>query len=100
MPNSAIFAGRALCSVDRSNPEFTEGMRGAYIAIVCRAHDISSAVDCISKELAEHALTVRGFDYLFDIKYFDRKSSKYEDKLVHRLGIYPVQFEDVHYFKT
>lgn len=100
MVENCIFAGRALCSVDDANPQFRNDMRGAYVPIVCSAADIAAAVEAIRKELSESALTLRGFDYLFDVHYLDRKPSIYEDQLIARLESYPVQFENVHYFKS
>ena len=93
------FTGRAFCSVDESNPEFVKGMRAAYIPIVCKAGDVQEAIGMMVSELSENALSLRGFDYIFDINFLDRPTSEVEDKLIEKLSSYPVQFENVHFFK-
>ena len=99
MPSKNTYVGRAFCSVDSSNPEFDEGMRGAFVVIVCSADNILEATKITMSELAENALTIRGFEYFFDTNYVDRELSNYEIGLIARLGSYPVQFENIHYFK-
>lgn len=92
------FCGRAFLSVMQSNSEYANGMRGACSVVVVRASDIVVATDLIYTEFEENALSLRGFDYLFDVNFMDRLPSDYENHLIARLGTYPVQFKNVHYF--
>ena len=100
MAKNCTFTGRAFCSLDADNPEFDNDMRGAYVSIVCRTTDIQEAIRAIASELSENAMTLRGFDYLFDIDYLDRNTSDYEDNLISKLDSHPVQFKNVHFFKA
>jgi len=93
-----IFIGRAFCSVEEANPEYSEGMRGAYVNIVCSAKSLRKAIKLMSKELLEIDLKITGFDFIFDERFLDRAPSEYERTLLDKLGSYPVQFENVHYF--
>jgi len=93
------YVGRAFCSVMPSNPEFKKGMRGALITVVCRSESLKHAVEDISAELSESLLSVEGFEYIFNEAFIDRELSGYEELLIERLASYPVQFENVHYFK-
>ncbi|MCA8887879.1 MAG: hypothetical protein KDA46_03550 [Parvularculaceae bacterium] len=99
MSETSTFVARAFCSVDEENAEYEDGMRGAYASVACRESDLIGAVQAIASELAENALTLRGFDFIFDTSYMDREPSEYETELISRLSSYPVQFENVHYFK-
>lgn len=98
MTKNTTFVSRALCSVDEQNPAFRRGMRGAYINVVCNSESVENAVSSITSELKENTLSVRGFDYIFDLNYLDREPSEYEKELIQRLSAYPIQFENVHYF--
>ena len=98
MSEIRTFSSRAFCTVDEYNAQFSEGMRGAYVVVVCKAENLEAAVHAILNELAEYALTVRGFDFIADLAYADTEPSEYEAKLIERLDTYPVQFENVHYF--
>jgi hypothetical protein len=75
------------------------GYRGAIVAFACQAVDIVECCRQIASELAENGLVLKGFEYLMDQAHLDRETSEYEEELVHRLASYPVQFENVHYFK-
>lgn len=92
--------GKAFCAISEDRPEFADGCRGAYVVVACRACDIADATRAISAELGESGLNVRGFEHLFDISYLDRPLSEYEQQLISRLTSYPVQFENVHFFKA
>jgi len=74
-------------------------MRGAFVNIACKAPKISEAIELIAAELSENCLTLRGFEFIFDTNYLDRAPSDYEAKLIRRLQTYPIQFQNVHYFK-
>ena len=95
---SELFVSRAFCYVKNGNEMYLEGMRGAYVNIVCKGAEISDAVVSISRELAEIDLSVVGFDFIFDQRFLDRALSQYEIMLVSKLHEYPVQYKDVHYF--
>jgi hypothetical protein len=90
---------KAFCTISETRPEFIDGFRGAYVVIACLASDISEATCSIADELFESGLIVKGFDHLFDTLYIDRSLSEYEEALISRLESYPIQFEDVHFFK-
>lgn len=92
------YIARAFCSVGEGNPEYSDGMRGAYVNIVCLAGSLRKAVKLMSKELSEIELKIVGFDFVFDERFLDRAPSEYERALLARLETYPVQFEKVHYF--
>jgi hypothetical protein len=91
--------GKAFCVVTASRPEYESGSRGAYVVFACRAPGLSDVVRLISTELEESGLEVRGFEFLLDARYIDRPLSDYEQMLRSRLDPYPVQFENVHFFK-
>lgn len=97
--SNSVWLGNSLCAVSSVRPEYEDGARGAYVVFVCRADTISEAARLIESELLESDLNLRAFEYLFDIAYMDRSMSEYEEKLASRLDSYPVQFEDVHFFK-
>lgn len=99
MADTPTFIARAFCSVDKENAEYEDGTRGAYASVACRESSLLRAIQAIASELAENALTLRGFDFIFDTNYIDREPSDYEAELISRLSSYPVQFENVHYFK-
>lgn len=98
MKPKTTFLSRVFCSLEIGNSEFESGMRGAIANVVCLAFDISEAVEMISETLKSYALTVRGFDFVFDLDYADRPPSEYEKQLISKLDKFPVQFENVHYF--
>lgn len=79
--------------------QFRSGHRGAVVVFACQAIDIVECCRQISSELAENGLNLKGFEYLMDQAHIDREISAYEQELVDRIGSYPVQFENVHYFK-
>lgn len=91
--------GKAFCVVGQDRPEYANGARGAYVVFACRALSLVRATEMICKELSESELRACGFEHLFDIDYLDRSLSDYEEMLISRLGSYPVQFENVHFFK-
>ena len=91
--------GRAFCRLSTDRPEFQDGFRGAYVVVACRAASAGEAVSLIESELLESDLMLSGFDYLFDIASMDRDLTEYEIKLNSRLSAYPIQFENVHFFK-
>lgn len=96
---SAVWLGKAFCTVAPNNDQFRLGYCGAFVVFACQAVDIVECCRLVSSELAENGLILKGFEYLMDQARIDRDISTYEDELVHRLGSYPVQFENVHYFK-
>jgi len=73
-------------------------MRGAYVNIVCSAKSLRKAIKLMTKELLEIELEIAGFDFIFDEKFLNRPPSEYERTLLDKLELYPVQFENVHYF--
>ena len=95
-----VWTGNGFCSVASDRPEYRNGARGAYVVVACTTESIRSAAKLIEAELTESGLILRGFEYLMDIVYLDRQLSDYEEILVSRLDSYPVQFEDVHFFRT
>ena len=98
MTHFLTFVGRGYFSVLPQNPEFNKGMRGAYSVVAGRAENLMSAIEAIEIEFSESCLSLRGFDYIFQIDFLDRQLSEYEVRLIERLDLYPVQFENVHYF--
>jgi hypothetical protein len=94
-----IWLGKAFCIVKPGTEQFNNGNRGAYAVFVCKASEITECCRLISMELAENHLEIRGFEWLVDKVYADRATTDYEDELIERLETYPVQFENVHYFK-
>ncbi|MEQ9003771.1 MAG: hypothetical protein RIE74_09405 [Pseudomonadales bacterium] len=97
--SDSVWTGNGLCSVTSQRPEYEDGARGGYVIFVCKAPCISDAAKLVETELMESGLILRGFEYLFDSSYMDRRMSDYEETLASRLDLYPVQFEDVHFFK-
>ena len=97
---SPIWLGKAFCVVSPESDQFHSGHRGALVVFACQAVDIVDCCRRISSELAENGLNLRGFEYLMDQAHIDREISKYERGLIDRLASYPVQFENVHYFKA
>lgn len=92
------FIARAYCSVGKDNPEYSDGMRGAYVNIVCSAKSLRKAIKLMTKELLEIDLEITGFEFVFDERFLNRSPSEYERTLLDKLELYPVQFENVHYF--
>jgi len=93
------WVGKAFCILSECNEAYDEGFRGAYIVVVCRADEIEAAISMIKSELLESSLILSGFDYFFEENVMDRSVSDYESELIGRLSQYPVQFENVHFFK-
>jgi hypothetical protein len=96
---SPIWLGKAFCTVAAESDQFRSGHRGAIVVFACQAIDVCECCRQISSELAENGLNLKGFEYLMDHAHIDREISTYEKELIDRLGSYPVQFENVHYFK-
>lgn len=94
-----VWLGRAFCTVSSENEQYRGGYRGAIVVVACQAADVVESCQRISAELAENKLNLRGFEYLMDKDHSDREISEYEVGLIERLPSYPVQFENVHYFK-
>lgn len=97
--SNTVWSGKAFCTLSNCRPEYQEGFRGAYVVFVCSAVSISEASRLIETELFESELILKGFEYFFDVDHMDRQPSEYEEKLISRLDSYPVQFENVHFFK-
>lgn len=95
----SVWVAKAFCRVGLARAEYREGHRGAYVVVVCRAASLIEATQLIVSELAESDLDVRGFEHLLESAYLDRPMSEYEEMLSSRLASYPVQFENVHFFK-
>jgi hypothetical protein len=79
--------------------QYQSGNRGAVVVFACHADDIVDCCRMVTNELAEHQLILRGFEHLIDQGYIDREISTYERELIDRLSAYPVQFQNVYYFK-
>jgi hypothetical protein len=94
-----VWLGKALCYLESSNSQYLEGNRGAYLIFVVSSKNLGEAVNLICSELLENGLKIVGFEYFFAEKYLDREPSNYEIRLIERLDKYPVQFENVHFFK-
>jgi hypothetical protein len=94
-----IWIGKALCSLAPSHHQYTLGYRGAIFVFVCLAEKIASAVEQVCSECDEHGLAIVGFEYLYNQAHMERETTEYEDGLIRRLTSYPVQFENVHYYK-
>jgi hypothetical protein len=95
-----VWLGKALCVPTPRNKEYEKGFRGAILVFACLATDIVHCVNLLSAECADNELVLNGFEYLFDKTYMDREPSDYEEQLVSKLSKYPVQFENVHFFKS
>ena len=98
MTENNIYIGRAFCTVLANNPEFEDGMRGAFVTFACLTGSIQMAISKVSEELAEIELQVNGLENLYDCRYMTEAPSDYEKSLMERLESYPVQYENVHYF--
>lgn len=98
MDQDQTYHGRVFCVVLSDNPEYDQGMRGAFVPICSSAANYVEALGLISSELAEHHLQLEGTEQFFNEKYFDGVPSKDMSVLLDRLSEYPVQFSDVHYF--
>jgi hypothetical protein len=98
-PTSLIWLGKAFCTVASESDQFRSGYRGAIVVFACQTTNVVECCRLISSELAESGLILIGFEYLMDRTHIDREISTYEKQLIDRLESYPVQFENVHYFK-
>jgi hypothetical protein len=94
-----VWLGKAFCTIAPDTDQFRSGNRGALVVFACEAVDLIECCRLISSELAENGLALKGFEYLMDQAHVDREISTYEKELIQRLGSYPVQFRNVHYFK-
>ena len=97
MSDKNKYIGRAFCSVLEVNPEYLNGMRGAFVTVACSAGSIATAIGKVSEELSEIALQVHGFENFYDFRYLEGVPTEYEEELLGRLSSYPVQFKNVHY---
>jgi hypothetical protein len=96
---SFVWLGKGFCTLTPENDQYEAGHRGAYVVFACQARDIVECCQQVRNELVEHRLVLVGFEYLIDQAHIDRELSTYERELIDRLGAYPVQFQNVHYFK-
>jgi hypothetical protein len=95
-----IWLGKALCALSPTHHQFAGGYRGAIFVFVCASDEISGAVEQICRECSESNLTVIGLDYLYNRAHMEREPTEYERGLIGKLASYPVQFEDIHFYKA
>ena len=100
MRDEEIWLGRAFCTLIRGSEKHSLDSIGGLLTFACRAGGIVDATVLIQKECLENDLIVMGFEYLMCKAYMDRELSDYENLLVERLLSYPVQFHDLHTFKS
>lgn len=91
--------GRAVCSLEPGHEQLNGGYRGAILVFATCADDVVTAVRLLYEECLENKLRVIGFDYLFNLARLEREPSEYEEQLIEKLGLYPVQFKNVHFHK-
>lgn len=99
-PEQNIWLGKALCAVSPTHHQFADGYRGAIFVFACMSDDISGAVKQICQESSENNLSVIGLDYLYNRAHMEREPTEYERGLIGKLNSYPVQFEDIHFYKA
>ncbi len=95
----ATWLGTANCTLFSEHEQYQLGYRGAVLIFVVLADSLMDAVQLIENECLENKLMIVGFERLSNRAYLDGEPSDYEAKLISRLAQYPVQFEDVHFFK-
>ena len=96
--SEATWFGRAFCTVGAVREEFRSGHRGAVFSFACRAPTVLDCVAMVREEAVENSLDLKGFEFIMQKDYMDREPSGYEQELEERLGEYPVQFKNVHFF--
>jgi hypothetical protein len=92
--------GTAFCTLGTDHDQSDLGYRGAYVPFACEAPDIVECCRLLASELADSKLVLNGLSDLTDAKYHNRALTDYQQRLVERLKGYPVQFENVHFFKA
>jgi hypothetical protein len=96
----SIWIGTAFCALGRGHDQSDLGFRGAYVPFACEASDIVECCRILASELADNKLTLKGLSDLTDVTYHAAALTEYQQRLINRLKGYPVQFENVHYFKA
>ena len=95
----SIWLGTAFCTLGPQHEQAGLGYRGAYVPFACAALDIVDCCRLVASELADNNLILKGLSDLTDAAYHEHALTEYQQRLVERLQGYPVQFENVHYFK-
>jgi hypothetical protein len=95
-----VWVGRAVLALEKTNPKWDEGFRGAFVNVACSAKDIAQAVDLLRKEFEESNYILTGLEGFFLTQMLDRPLTDYEKDLVDGTKEYPVQFKNVHMHKA
>ena len=91
----SIFIGSTYCYLKQAHPEYSSGMRGAYVGVATKAASFAEAVAKITAELLDIDLVLVGCDDLYDVRFLEDEPSGYFKELIDLLDEFVVGYKNI-----
>ena len=79
----------------KSHPEYSAGMRGAYIGVATKATSLNKAIQNITGELKNIDLVLVGLEEFYDQRFAEDEPSEYFQELIDMLADFLVGYKYV-----